>query len=213
MHPGKSILVAIVVSFFAVPVLAAPWTTPAGNSGSIAYTAGQDVNGHFGNPVTADQKFAFTSPSSFLAVSPDAPTSVTDSVSFNVSAAPGETIDTVSARVEGDYSFLGDPAQIDYTATLIIDGGVYSVGLTFVPTSPLTTGEGEFVGTALVDLVPNLSAASVSLTATLTASSGGAATSTLQIKNAEIAFTTIPEPASLGLLGGVASMLLRRRRR
>jgi hypothetical protein len=191
---------------------AAPWTTPAGANGSLTYSNGQDLNAHFADPNVGDEKFAFPNPTAFVAVSPGSPTTVTDTVSFNVVASPGQTIDTVSARIEGDYSFLGDPAQIDYSAVLSINGGTYAVPLVFAPPSPQTGGEGEFVGTVLIDLIPDLSNASVALTATLTASSSGSATTTLQIKNAEIAFTTIPEPASLGLIGGVASMLLRRRR-
>ncbi len=212
MHTGNYILASAAIALFVAPAFAAPWTTPAGNSGSISYANGQDLNAHFGDPITGEQKFAFANPSGFVAVSPGAPTTVTDTVSFNVSAAPGETLDTVAARIEGDYTFLGDPAQIDYSAVLNIGGGVYNVPLVFLPPSPQTSGQGEFVGTVLIDLIPDLNATTVSMTATLTASSSGSATTTLQIKNAQIAFTTIPEPASLGLIGGVASLLLRRRR-
>lgn len=212
MLTGKFILASMLIASFAAPVLAAPWTPPAGTSGSITYANGQDLNGHFGEPATGEEKFVFANPIDFRAVSPGTPVTVTDTVTFSVAPPPLQVLDTVSVRIEGNYSFVADPAQIDYSAVLDIDGGEYVVPITFTPPSPQTSGEGAFIGTALVDFSPDLSSALVALTATLTASSGGAATTTLQINNVQIAFTTIPEPASLGLIGGVASLLLRRRR-
>lgn len=191
---------------------AAAWTPPSGSNGTINYTNGQDINGLFGNPGIGEQKFAFANPSSFAVVSPAGPLNITDTASVNVAASPGLFLNTVSVRVKGLYTIVGSPATLTFSGSLNIDGGAIVAPIVFVPSSPITSGSALFIGTALIDLPASTSSVQASLTFTMSAMSSGSATAQMQNLNADLTFTTIPEPTTLGLLAGAGSMLLRRRR-
>lgn len=197
----------------AATVEAALWLPSTGTSGLVSYTNGQDVNDHFSNPVTGEEKFVFASPTQFVATSPAGPAVVTDTLSFDASVPGGYQITQVSAQISGDYSLSGSPASVIYTATLVLGGGTYTVPILFSPISPVTSGDGDFSGTASIVLPPGISAISVALTGTLQANATTGSTSLVQIKNAQVSFTVIPEPASLGLIGvAVAAVCCYRRR-
>jgi hypothetical protein len=204
-----------VLASSASSTLAAAWSPAAGLTGAIAYANGQDLNGNFGNPIVVDQTFLFSSPSAFNAASPGVPASTTDTTSASLVALGGLTIQKVSARVEGDFSFNESPAQLTYSATLIVDDGfnpVIALPLTFVPASPISSGNGTFIGTGEIALPAGIIAADVSLTASVAATSTAPGTTEIQIKSASFDVTTIPEPAALGVLGLAGAALLRRMR-
>jgi hypothetical protein len=194
---------------------AAAWVPASGNNATINHSNGQDVSGHFGNPEIGEAKFVFANPSAFTAVSPGPPTLTTDTTSVNVTAVAGQTITSVSATVRGDYTFNDSPAELDYSAKLTVDygSGPVAVDLVFVPPSPLITGEGQFSGTATLTLPANVTSLSSSLFASIQADSSGSATTFIQIKSADLVFTTVPEPTSLTLIGGAGLFILGRRRR
>lgn len=191
---------------------AALWTPSSGISGLISYSNGQDLNGHFSNPQTGEEQFVFADPTEFAATSPAGPTTITDTLSFDVSVPGGYQITQVHAQIAGDYSVLGSPASVIYTATLVLNGGMYSSPVLLTPASPVSSGDGEFSGTTSILLPPGVSSLSVAFTGTLQAIASTGATSLVQIKNAQISFNVIPEPASLGLISGVGALLLHRRR-
>lgn len=191
---------------------AALWIPSSGTSGLISYSNGQDSNGHFSNPLTGEEKFVFVNPITFLAVSPGSPTTVTDTLSFDATVPGGYQITQVSAQVSGDYSLAGPLATVSYTATLTLDGGAYSAPVVFAPVAPITSGDGEFSGTVSILLPSGISSVSVAMTGTLQATSATGSTSLVQIKNAQISFTVIPEPVSLSLISGAGVLFLRRRR-
>ncbi len=192
---------------------AAAWSPAAGTNGNLNYSNGQDINGLFGNPAVGEEKFVFVSPSAFGAVAPGSPSSSTDTASVTASTNPGETIQKVSVRVEGDYLITNSPASLTYSGTLNIDGDALVVPLTFVPPSPIGgDGQGQFIGTAEAVLPVNVTVVNAALTFTVSASASGIGTAEMQSLNAEIAFTTIPEPATLGALAAASGLLLRRRR-
>ncbi len=195
---------------------AAPWAPDNGINGPISYANGQDTNGLFGTPEVADGIFEFATPQFFVAVAPGSPSSTSDIVSFNAATiAPTDSFQSVTVTVLGNYSIVGSPADVNYTATLTLayaQGGGTILPLVFTPTPPNTPGSDEFTGTATLLLPINTTGLYAELFANVSASATEPGTSNVHLLNAQISFTTIPEPASLGLIGGIASMLLRRRR-
>lgn len=191
--------------------LAASWTPSSGNADTFHYSNGQDVNGRFGTPVVADDKFVFA-PSSFEANAPTGPASDSDTLSVDLLANPGREFSTVTANIRGDYAVEGG-VQVTFNGTLSVDYGTgpVNVPVTFAPSSPITSGEGLISGVAVFNVPAGIDTLLLDLSAGLTAQANSGQTSFVAVLNTDITVATVPEPASLGSLACAGALLLRRR--
>lgn len=90
--------------------------------------------------------------------------------------------------------------------------GPVNIPVDFTPTSPVTSGDGQISGIATFNVPAGIDSLAISLNAGISAQAGSGQTSFIAVLSTDIAVATVPEPASLSLLAGAASLLIRRRR-
>ncbi|MEM8874818.1 MAG: hypothetical protein AAGD32_11245 [Planctomycetota bacterium] len=198
-----------------------PWDVPSGSTSSFSFSGGGSDNGLFGSPdVVSDDGFAF-SPDAFIAVDDvddDISVSTTDRLEVTITANPGQTIDKITIGELGDFAILGaGSVQVSGALFLLGDGlpltGLSDLLTTSQPMPIATAGSGLYDGMVMIDLPAGITEVTVIYNNTLQADSeGGSALIQKKTAGLEIVIDVIPEPATLGLAGLVAPMLLRRRR-
>lgn len=207
---------AAVLALSAAANAAIAWSTPAGNQADFTYDSGQTTNGRFGNG-TANATGFVLAPTQFVAGANQLNTPVSTSDTASVVVHTAAPIATVSASFLGDYSILGE-GSVTAVGTLTLtnlDTTLFSgnaLTVTGVPISTTTDASGAFSGSVNVALPAGWTNVRIELGAALQATAGTNGTSLIEIKDADINLTLVPEPTSLAALSLVGAMLRRSRR-
>ncbi len=175
----------------------------------------------FGTPIVIGNSLSFST-GPFAAAQAGVGADITaGQLSFVIQADPGLFIESISLDEIGDYLMLGSTAVVTAGGTLvatILDpllGGFVSDPITFDQAFPLTgTGSGIWSGQALVDLSQfNATRVRIDLDNILIASSDLPSHAAFIDKKAltvSVAFSQVPEPAALALMGlGMLAVLKR----
>lgn len=197
---------------------AVTWSVPSGSTPTFDYTDGQSHWGRFGDGVPSAYGFTFT-PGQFVASAngTNSPVSTSDTTSV-VIHSPGPMF-SATASFFGDYSILGigsADAIGALTATNLDTQEVVSTPLAVsgVPVA-IANAAGGFYGSSTVDMMDGWTNFKLELNATVVVTAGLNGVAIIQGKSGEIVVRGkfLPEPASLSLLAGVSTLLVRRTRR
>ena len=202
---------------------AVPWSNPNGTvPGVFSWSNGGSDNGLFGDPTIVGSSFVF-SPNNFVATASNGSAStVSDRLFFTLDIAPGFQFGGITISEFGDYSILGGGAVAATGALFVTDlnsGSTQSSLLSTNPVFPVSTNtfaNGLWSGVASVTMPNGVTRVTVVLNNVLQATSQAGGTSLIEKKGAGAGIQIdifVPEPATAGLFGGVAAMLLTRRRR
>ncbi len=204
------------------------WATTGGETASLYYSNGQDITGHFGDPLVdgpsdtfyyVDANFQVSSQNGIPGPQGD---HQTDTTSFDALAKPGLYFSLIRVTAFGSYGVTGPNASVNLDANLGIteNGGMgrtWNGPLTTTPDFPQTSGSDDWSGLSVVDITLVLPVPHDSLHIAMAndviaiSMPGSAATINVQYQDLKIELLLIPEPGTLALLalGGLA--LLRRR--
>ncbi len=181
---------------------ATSWTTPAGSGVNIDYSAGQTDNGLFtpDSPTVGGSDSFLFFPAGFEA-STESSSMIGDTLSFVVTAKPGQTLKHISAGLNGDWSLLG-LGSVNGTANLKVTNlttfSVLNQSLSFSPAFPNSDEEGTFTGFGELNLPAGWVNAKIELTANLGVSAtnpqDNGFTGAIQMKGADVTIQAAPVP-------------------
>lgn len=185
-------------SAFASPV---DWSTPAGSQPTFDYSAGQSINGHWGDGVSLPNGFSFF-PGGFKAEgSNDSDQQAADTVSVILNAKPNHVFSRISAGLLGDFSILGT-GNVDGSGQVRVTNldtlSMLSQNLSF-DTLPANDGDGEFEGLGEIILPAGWKNVKVEVDGLVSAYGGGNGTSFIEGKVGNIGVETavVPLPAAI----------------
>lgn len=200
---------------------AADFNLLGGTISGLTESSATDPTPLYGTPIAVGNSLSFST-GPFAAAQAGVGADITSGqLSFFIQADPGLFIESISLDEIGDFLMLGSSAEVTAGGTLVatildpLTGGFVSDPIDIVPGMPLAgTGSGIWSGQALVDL-SNYQATwvRVDLDNILIASSDKASHAAFIDKKAltvNVAFSQVPEPGALILMGlGVLAILKR----
>jgi hypothetical protein len=202
-----------------------PWSNPNGSGSFFDWANGGSDLGLFGSPVVAGDTFIF-SPHDFRAQSSNGvPGESHDRLQFDLIAHTPNAFQGVQITELGDYGLFGpnppgQNGQVSATGTMFVTNlDVFQTltgNLVTSPGSPITSGNGEWSGTAGVNISPPLpqgwSHMRIVLNNNLIALSVNGSLTFIEKKNAGVVIRILPAPGSAAILGVAGLVALRRRR-
>jgi hypothetical protein len=202
---------------------AGPWSSPSGTAEGFSFANGEDLNGYFGDPVIAGDRFIF-SQASFFANAVNGETDVVeDVVSFDVVADPGRTFGLVRIALVGTYSVSGDSGidTADVSGLMTFDeinglGRHAEIELSTNPQMPVDSGTGQWSGLSVFDAQfgfdGGTSAMRVEFRLSMIAVAGSSETSEIRMFSGadypQLSISVVPEPTPGCLLALIASSAL-----
>ncbi len=194
------------------------WTNKEGSADNFDWSGGGSETGLFGSPTIVGGNTFLFFPSNFRAESLDGVSEITyDKLEFNLAAHSGYTIKGMVIHELGDYGISGT-GEVSVSGTMFLtnlsEWGVYSDNLVSTPSSPITSGSGQWSAEVGVDGLDwtNLN---VTLNNNLIARSdpGSEAFIEKSVAGVAIEIIIIPEPATICIVGLGGLMLVRRKKR
>lgn len=197
-----------------------PWSNPSGTASFFDWSNGGSDTGLFGSPVLVGGDTFVFFPSNFRAESIGGGSNIAyDRLQFEVEAHAGFSFSDIRITEYGDYGIIGS-GSVEAGGTLFVTdisggGGTLTDNLLSSPGSPITSGIGNWSGTAAVDTSGwGSTHMRVTMNNNLIAISIGNSVVWIQkkVQGSAVGVQIIPTPGSLALIGLGGLAAVRRRR-
>ncbi len=197
-----------------------PWSNPTGTAGFFDWSGGGSDFGLFGSPVVVGGDTFVFFPSAFRAESVGGGSTITyDRLEFEVTAHANFSFSDIRITEYGDYGIVGS-GSVEAGGTLFVTdlsggGGTLTDNLVTSPASPITSGIGNWSGTAGVDSSAwGSTRMRVVMNNNLVAISIGNSVVWIEkkVSGSAVSVQIVPTPGSLALLGLGGLAAVRRRR-
>jgi len=196
-----------------------PWANDTGTASFFDWSNGGSDTGLFGSPVLVGGDTFVFFPSNFRAESIGGGSTTTyDRLQFEVEAHAGFSFSDIRITEYGDYGIIGQ-GSVEAGGTLfvtdLVGGGTATNNLVTTPGSPITSGIGNWSGTAGIDASAwGSTHLRVTMNNNLIAISLGNSVVWIQkkVQGSAVGVQIVPTPGSLALLGLGGLAAVRRRR-
>lgn len=196
-----------------------PWSNPTGNASFFSWSGGGSDTGLFGSPVLVGGDTFVFFPSGFRAESVNGSAGAAyDRLEFQVDAFAGFSFSDIRITEYGDYGVIGT-GEVSAGGTLFVtnlgNANVFTDNLLTNPASPITSGIGNWSGTAGVNVgAEHATSLRIVLNNNLVAITDGTSIAWIEKKvfGSAVGIQIIPTPGTIGLaFAGLVAMARRRR--